>query len=290
MIQARSVTKRFGKLEALAGLSLSVEPGERIALIGHNGSGKTTLMRCLLGLYACEGDLKVLGLDPRSDRQQVLAEVGFVPQQAPGIRAPVGEYLRALNRLCGVEKSAVKRITDELGLDLSAIESKAFHALSGGMKQKLLISVALARRPRLLIMDEPAANLDPVARAAFFQALWRVGQDSTVILSSHRVDEVSELVTRLVELDSGRVVLDDVVSVDHARSQRQLRVEIGLRQHNAHVVDALRQWGLAPAPDQPDRWSGQIAGADRFRFLCAVARWSGAVTQTNIQENEDDVA
>lgn len=288
MINAQRVTKRFGQLEALSSLALRVEPGERIALTGHNGSGKTTLMRCLLGLYACEGQLEVLGLDPRADRQAVLAQVGFVPQQSPGIRAPVGEYLHAVHRLCGVDRQAVHRVAGELGLEIEPIRGKAFHALSGGMKQKLLIAVALAREPKLLIMDEPAANLDPVARAAFFRALGRVSPDTTVLLSSHRVDEISELVTRLVELDSGKVVLDDLVSVDRGRGHRTLRCHITVRDRSDHMVAALEQWGLAPIEPGSDQWRGQIAGADRFRFLCAAARWSGMVSQFQIEEENDE--
>lgn len=285
MIEVERLVKSFGRHRVLDEISLEIEPGERIALVGQNGSGKTTLIRCLLGLYkSSAGRVSVLGCDPRVDRQEVLAKVGFVPQIAPGIRSSVGEFLLATTRICGVELEPIVELAQNLGLSLRELSGRAFHALSGGMKQKLMISVALARRPRLLIMDEPAANLDPSARAAFFEELAKLRGDTTMLLSSHRIDEISGLVTRLVELDSGKVMLDDLVVVDHDAVGTRLACELSFQQIEAHVAKTLQEWGLQPDENVPNRWRGEISAADRFRFVCLIARWSGLVKTFKLEE------
>jgi len=284
MIDVQGLVKDFGKQHVLKQLSLKVGEGERLALVGQNGSGKTTLIRCLLGLYECEGNLRVFGKDPRKLRQEVLAEVGFVPQQAPGIRASVSEFLLATTRLCGITREPIEEVAAHLGLSLPDISNKAFHALSGGMKQKLLISIALARKPRLLIMDEPAANLDPLARAAFFEELEKLDPSTTILLSSHRIDEISGLVTRLIELDSGKLVLDDLVSVDRTNLGTQMQCALRFRTISPNITTTLNEWGLQAAHDNPCHWSGQIAASDQFRFVCEIARWSGLVQEFGLEE------
>ena len=285
MIELQNVVKAFRRNRVLDGISLNIDEGERIALIGQNGSGKTTLIRCLLGLYAVDaGDVAVLGRDPRVARESVLGEVGFVPQLAPGIRSTVGEFLRATTQICDVTGSSIVEVAQRLGLDLTKISGRAFFALSGGMKQKLLIAIALARRPRLLIMDEPAANLDPTARARFFSELEQLDAATTVILSSHRIDEISQLVTRLVELDSGKIVLDDLVSVHSVHRSDYLSCTLALHQANVHVASILSEWQLTSDNEEQTRWVGRIAAADRFRFVCLLARWSGLLQDIRLSE------
>lgn len=287
MIQIEGLTKRFGAQLVLNQLALNVEAGERIALIGQNGSGKTTLIRCILGLYSCDGALRVLGKAPRQARQELLTQIGFVPQQAPGIRSSVSEFLLATTRLCGVDGAAIMAVAERLGLSIPQISQKAFYALSGGMKQKLLISIALARRPKLLIMDEPAANLDPIARAAFFSLLEELDPTTAMLLSSHRIDEVSGLVTRLIELDAGRLVLDDLVSVQSRSLGARLRCSLKFSEAHAHVLEALAAWGLS-SMDDGRRWEGLIAAHDQFRFVCLIARWSGLIERFNMEELIDE--
>ncbi|MBK8011708.1 MAG: ABC transporter ATP-binding protein [Deltaproteobacteria bacterium] len=280
----RGLKKRFGTHEVLRTLDLEIAAGERVALIGQNGLGKTTLLRCLLGLYTGDGVLTVGGLDPRRDRREVLRFVGFVPQLPPGIRATVAQYLHVVTRLCEVTSAAIRDTCETLGLTIDDLAHKPFYALSGGMKQKLLIGVALARRPRLLILDEPAANLDPRARGAFFEALSRLDESTTMLLTSHRVDELSGLVTRLVELDSGEVVLDDVVAAAPALD-RTLACSLTLERIEPSVEKTLREWGLQPNSSDDSTWQGQVSAVDRFRFLALLTRWSGLVRAVRIEES-----
>ena len=211
LIQAEGLSKSFKKLNVLKGLDLAWKEGERIALIGQNGAGKTTLIRCILGEYVYEGHLKVLGLNPRKQRVEILKQVGFVPQIPPPLKMTVKDLLRFFSEISGVKQNRFIDIADALGLQVKESLSKPFVALSGGMKQKLLVSFALGRNPKILLMDEPSANLDPAARAMFFDLLTGYDKDSLLILSSHRMTEIKGIVTRVVEMDFGSIVLDKKV-------------------------------------------------------------------------------
>ncbi len=277
MIEAVGLGKCFGRHSVLEGIDLRIGSGDRVALVGPNGSGKTTLIRCLLGLYRHEGSIALDGISPRAERRRALGRVGFVPQLPPGLRGRVRDYLATLEAISGVPRAAVEAVAGRLGLSLSPLEHRAFSALSGGMKQKLLISAALARRPSLLIMDEPGANLDPRSRAVFFELLAESAPGTTMLLSSHRVDEIADLVNRMIELDHGRVVMDDIVAAgaDPARAAESLRVRLRVRESVASMEEALREWDLQRSG--PDEWSGEIAAGDRFRFLALLTRYAGLI-------------
>jgi len=191
----------------LDGIDLNLAPGERVALIGSNGAGKTTLIRCLLGEYDCSGEVRIDGLDPRRQRTTVLGRIGFVPQLPPPLKMPVGQLVEFAAALTGSTPERIAAVAAQLGLDIAAVRARQFVRLSGGMQQKLLISIALGRDAHVLIMDEPAANLDPEARKVLFEML-AARPEVTMIISCHRLDEVSSLVNRIVEMDMGRIVLD----------------------------------------------------------------------------------
>lgn len=280
-IVVHDLEKNFGAKKVLRGLSFVLEPGERLALVGQNGSGKTTLIRCLLGLYRYGGSIDVLGFDPRRQREEVLREIGFVPQSAPALRLTVDGFLTMNEALCGVEREEIADGARHLGLDVIDCLYRPFQNLSGGMKQKLLIAAALARRPKVLILDEPAASLDPSARAGFFARLEAMSSDTTMILSSHRVDEISSLVSRLIEMDAGTIALDDMIASGRESERGLLHVDIGFHEVPGLIARNLRAWGLAEAA--PLRWKGEIASADRFRFLSMLARWSGWIRSLRLE-------
>lgn len=295
MIELRNLSKAFGKQKVLDNLNLQFNAGERVALIGQNGSGKTTLIRCLLGLYTHEGLVAVQGKSLRWQRESGLREIAFVPQLPPGMRLSVKEYLHMANKLTGVAPESVAEICSQLEFDLEANNHKLFVALSGGMKQKLMIATALARKPSLLIMDEPAANLDPRARAKFYAALNQLPSTTTMLLSSHRLDEIAGLVTRLVELDHGKVVLDDIVTVGHSASKSPQNTnspstqtldfflcQLLFSEINESIIAQLKQWGLHPDSTEKT-WKGRIAGPDRFRFVSMLTRWSASIEKINME-------
>ncbi|MDP2832793.1 MAG: ABC transporter ATP-binding protein [Pseudomonadota bacterium] len=280
MIELRHVTKQFKKSVVLDDLNLSVAGGERIALIGSNGAGKTTLIRCLLGEYVHAGELTILGLNPRQDRANLLRRIGFVPQLPPPLRMTVGDLLRFAGELAGTDPARFDAVAAQLGLEVAKVRHLPFVKLSGGMKQKILIAVALGRDCELLILDEPAANLDPEARHAFFGLLAeRLGQ-ATMLISSHRLDEVAPLVNRVLELDMGRIVLDDRVADDVALAGK-VRCRLVLRRDEPAIAKTLGEWGLS---GDGLVWQGAIAGPDRLRFLGMLARYVGVLTHIEMEE------
>ena len=284
MIQFQQVAKTFRKARVLDGISLDIGLGERVALIGSNGAGKTTLIRCLLGEYTFDGRVAIHGLDPRTHRTAVPGKMGFVPQLPPPLKMPVGQLIDFSASLCGTDPKRIHGIARRLGLDVDAILTRQFVRLSGGMKQKLLIAIALGREAQVLVMDEPAANLDPEARKIFFDLLAERLQDATMIISSHRLDEVSSLVNRVIEMDMGKVVLDDKVADDVTLTD-VLNCRIVLKRFEPAFAKALDGWKIAAADTDQLIWAGEIAGPDRLRFLGILSRYRALVADLSLTEN-----
>ena len=282
MIQFKNIGKTFRRAQVLNGIDLDIQLGERIALIGSNGAGKTTLIRCLLGEYDHQGEISIDGLDPRKHRTEVLGKIGFVPQLPPPLKMPVGQLIDFSAALCKTDPQRIHAIGKRLGLDVDGILSRQFVRLSGGMKQKLLIAIALGRDAKLLIMDEPAANLDPEARKIFFDLLAERLNDATMIISSHRLDEVSSLVNRVIEMDMGKIVIDDRVADDATLTDR-LSCRIVLKRPEPAFAKALDGWSLTPDAEQTT-WTGDIAGPDRLRFLGIVSRYTALIADLSLSE------
>ena len=283
MIEFKNVVKNFRRARVLDGISLDIGLGERVALIGSNGAGKTTLIRCLLGEYTHDGEVTINGLDPRGNRTEVLGTIGFVPQLPPPLKMPVGQLIDFSAALCNTDPQRIHEIAKRLGLDVESILSRQFVRLSGGMKQKLLIAIALGREAKVLVMDEPAANLDPEARKIFFDLLAERQNDATMLISSHRLDEVSSLVNRVIEMDMGKVVLDDKVADDVALSDT-LDCRIVIKRFEPAFAKAIAAWKFA-ARDENLIWEGRIAGPDRLRFLGMISRYSALIGDISLTEN-----
>jgi ABC-2 type transport system ATP-binding protein len=282
MIRFTKLEKSFRRIHVLKGLDLDVAKGDRIALVGSNGAGKTTMIRCLLGEYTHEGGVEVNGMDPRAHRCEVLGRIGFVPQLPPPLKMGVGLLIEFSARLCGSDPARMVAIAGQLGLDVGEMKNRPFVKLSGGEKQKLLIAIALGRDTDLLVMDEPAANLDPAARQTLFGLLAERRQDVSMIISSHRLDEVAALVNRVVELDRGRIVLDDHVD-DKADMASVLECSITMVEPNEAFVAAVTDWNFTSGGDARV-WRGQVAGPDRLRFLGMLSRYAGLLRNIEMKE------
>ena len=207
-VELRNVRKRFGATEVLRGIDLTIPSGRRVGLVGPNGSGKSTLTRVLMGILGCEGTVHLDGRSPFDDRVALARRLAYVPQVAPQLAATVGEVLQAVARLRGLPPSRVADTASALELELAPISGRPFRALSGGMKQKLLIALALSARASLLILDEPTASLDARARDRFFRLFADAAEGATLLLCSHRLEEVRHLVDHVVLMDEGRVAYD----------------------------------------------------------------------------------
>ena len=285
LLKVSGLKVAYGGIQAVKGVDFEVREGELVSLIGSNGAGKTTLIRCLLGEYTHDGTVTINGLDPRGNRAAVLGTIGFVPQLPPPLKMPVGQLIDFSAALCGTDPQRIHGIASRLGLELEGILSRQFVRLSGGMKQKLLIAIALGRDARVLVMDEPAANLDPEARKIFFDLLAERQNDATMLISSHRLDEVSSLVNRVIEMDMGKVVLDDNVADDVSLSGT-LACRIVIKRFEPAFAKAIAAWKFTGSEGNLV-WDGRIAGPDRLRFLGMISRYSALVSDISLTENAD---
>lgn len=214
-IELNKVGKRFGAQQVLCGIDLSVSHGTRLALVGPNGSGKSTLLRAVMGMLRVEGEVRLDGLCPFSERRSIAQKLAYVPQVAPQLGATVHEVVRTVSELRGLSAERIGVMADRVELALPPLAGKSFRSLSGGMKQKLLVALAFASDASLYILDEPTASLDTASRARFERLLDEVAGDATVVLCSHRIDEVARLSSRVIELADGRIARD-MLSMDGA--------------------------------------------------------------------------
>jgi ABC-2 type transport system ATP-binding protein len=209
LVDVQHVQKSFMGATVLDDVTLQIAPGDRVAMMGPNGAGKTTLVRCMLGFYHVErGTIRVAGHDPIRERVEVLKSVGFIPQLPPPIKLTIRELLTFVERSTGTPAARIREQAASMDLNLSRHQSKPFFKLSGGMKQKLLIAIALARQSRLLVFDEPTASLDPKAREHFYRLLEGIDYEHAAIYITHRAEELEGLVNRHVYMDLGKVIED----------------------------------------------------------------------------------
>ncbi len=210
MIRIENATKSFSGVKVLDGVSLEIAAGDKVALMGPNGAGKTTLVRSILGFYHLDsGKIEVKGHDPIRQRKSVLESMSFIPQTPPPIKLNIAELLEYVSKSSNVSTEAIEEASRRVDLEVKKHLGKPFFKLSGGMKQKLLIAIALAKRSDILIFDEPTANLDPKARERFYELLGELGEDVSTIYITHRIEEIESLVNRQIFMDLGKVVEDE---------------------------------------------------------------------------------
>ena len=225
LVDVRGLRKSFGRRRALAGIDLRVTERQIVAITGPDGAGKTTLLRSLAGLLEIEADVAtVLGYDLRGDVTALKAHTGYVPQSF-GLQRDltVADNLRFTARLHRMPEETARARADALlaRTALAPFANRLAGALSGGMKQKLAVANALLPAPALLILDEPTAGVDVVARAEIWTILEESRQTAAVLVSTSYLDE-AERADRLVYLDAGRVVADGVPAVLRHESPRAI--------------------------------------------------------------------
>ncbi len=210
MINIDNLTKRFGSTVSLDKVNIEFKKNDSIALMGANGAGKTTLIRSILGYYHPDsGSITVNGFDPIKEREEVLKDISFVPQLPPPIKLNIDELISYIERSANIKRESILYYANEMRLDIKFNINKSFFKLSGGMKQKLLIAISLARESSIMIFDEPTANLDPKARDDFYRLLNGKQKNKVLLFVTHRLEEVKDLVNREIYMDLGKVVSDE---------------------------------------------------------------------------------
>jgi ABC-2 type transport system ATP-binding protein len=205
VLQSRGLGKRYRQLQALTDCTLSIPAGHIVGLVGPNGAGKTTLLNLAVGMLApTSGTIEVLGGKPASGPAQ-LAKVAFVAQDTPTYAGlSVADHLRLGAHLNpGWDAALARDRIERLGLDLAQRAGK----LSGGQRAQLALTLAIAKKPQLLILDEPIASLDPLARREFLQSLteFTAGHQVSVVMSSHLVGDLERVCDYLIVLVASRV-------------------------------------------------------------------------------------
>ncbi|TAM60777.1 nitrous oxide reductase family maturation protein NosD [bacterium] len=230
IISAREVCKSYGKTLALADATFQVVTGETLALWGPNGAGKTTLLRCLLGQVSYRGSLTVAGMRPSPRLPAARALMGYAPQSLPDFEMSVAELAAMVGSLRGCDATEIEAALAETGADQA--RGTAVGALSGGMKQRLNVALALLGEPPILVLDEPTAGLDRASHRSLVELLRerkRLGK--TIILTSHDADDVLALADHVAMMEDGRMV--SVMGVDRFAALMRRQYEEDAAWHRA---------------------------------------------------------
>ena len=217
LVQARGLTKRFGATTALDDVSLEIPQGRIVGLIGPNGAGKTTALKAILGLTAFDGELSVLGRDPRRERHEIMQEVCFIADVAV-----LPRWLRVAQALELAEglHPRFDRARAEAFLERTTIRRESrVRELSKGMVTQLHLALVMAIDARLLVLDEPTLGLDILYRKEFYGSLLNdyFDEDRTILVTTHQVEEIEHILTDVVFIDRGRIVLDESMEAIGAR-------------------------------------------------------------------------
>jgi ABC-2 type transport system ATP-binding protein len=222
-VEARGLRKAFGTTIALDGVDLSVEEGRILGLIGPNGAGKTTALNAILGLTAYQGELRVLGRDPWTERDRLMRDVCFIADVAV-----LPRWLRvsqALDYVAGVHPRFDRAKAEGLLAKTSIQRSSKVRELSKGMVTQLHLALVMAIDARLLVLDEPTLGLDILFRKQFYDSLLNdyFDRSRTIVVASHQVEEIQDILTDLMFINRGRIVLN--CSMDEFES-RYLEVTV----------------------------------------------------------------
>ncbi|MFR5856045.1 MAG: ABC transporter ATP-binding protein [Lachnospiraceae bacterium] len=255
MIDIQHVTKRYGALYALRDVSLHVEKGSVLGLLGQNGAGKTTLINILTGYLApTEGRALLAGHDALLEPEEARKHLGYLPEVPPLYdEMTVREYLRFAARLKGVEGRAVPAHVDEIMelCGLTQMQRRLLSHLSKGYRQRAGLAQALCGDPEILVLDEPTVGLDPKQITEIRSLIRRLGREKTILFSSHILSEVQQLCDHVVILHQGQVktamALDETDSTDAV----SLLATVGAAEKS--IVPRLRELdGLRRLTVQPD--------------------------------------
>lgn len=214
-VEVRGLTKLYGELQALHGLSFTVQPGQIVGFLGPNGAGKSTTMKILTGfMSATSGTAKVAGFDVQRQSKQVRQRIGYLPERVPLYEDMlVYDYLMFMAELRGVSSTSraarVGRVAELTGL--SARMGQAIGELSRGFRQRVGLAQAIVHEPEVIILDEPMSGLDPNQIIEIRDLITQIGQEKTVLFSTHIMQEVSAVCDRVIIISQGRIVADDTV-------------------------------------------------------------------------------
>ena len=279
LVQARGVSKAYGKVRAVDNVDFDIEKGRIMGLIGPNGAGKTTLLKAMLGLTDCDGSLSVLGLDPFRERRELMENISFIADVAV-----LPRWIR-VNQLLDFVESVHPRFSRqraEAMLKETKIPERAkVRELSKGMVTQLHLSIITAVDAKLLVLDEPTLGLDIIFRKEFYRNLLNdyFDEERTILITTHQVEEIENLLTDVMFINEGRIVLNTsmeslperyvelMVPTDQVDQARQFKPIFEREVFGKQVLtfedvsrDQLRDLGELRTPDIADLFVAKVKG------------------------------
>lgn len=234
VISAKNLTKRYDKQVAVDNVSFDISAGRIVGLIGPNGSGKTTALKAILGLVPFEGELSVLGLDPRTHRDELMQQVCFIADVAI-----LPRWLRvrdAVDFVAGVHPKFDRAKAERYIANTKLKPAMRVREMSKGMVVQLHLALVMAIDAKLLVLDEPTLGLDILYRKQFYQHLLEeyFDQNKTIVVTTHQVEEIEHILTDLMFIRDGKIVLSSTMDGVGARF-----VEVMVAAENADIARAL---------------------------------------------------
>ena len=222
MIEVKGLVKTYGNKRAVDGVSFKVNPGDILGFLGPNGAGKSTTMKMITGFIRPDaGTATVAGIDVTQDPVAVKAKIGYLPESAPAYgEMTVVEFLRFIAEVRGFRAKAVREERVERAIartHLDPVRRQTIETLSKGYKQRVGFAQALLHEPPCLVLDEPTDGLDPNQKNEVRSLIKTMAQDRAVILSTHILEEVEAICTRIILISQGRVVVDETPAAFRAR-------------------------------------------------------------------------
>jgi ABC-2 type transport system ATP-binding protein len=238
MIRVENLWKRFGRFEALRGLTFDVPEGSAFAMIGANGAGKTTTIKVLMNiLEPSRGNASLLGVDSRKISPRELAQIGYVSEnQDMPARLTAGEYVAYLRPFYPTwDRQLEISISRQLRLPME----RKIGDLSHGMRMKMALLCALPFRPKLLILDEPFSGLDPLVRDEFMEGLLEQAGEMTILISSHELGEIDGVATHVAFMDEGKLLFQESMSELTGRFRE---VQVTLETEAVRPAQVPKEW------------------------------------------------
>lgn len=256
MLDVKKVSKAYDGRMRVKELDFSIQPGEIVGFLGPNGAGKTTTMRMITGyLYPTSGEVLVNGISVHDEGKRVRSRIGYLPETPPLYsEMSVQGYLRFVADLRNVpareQKMTISEMISRLGLN--GRERQLVRSLSKGYKQRLGLAGAILHRPDLLVLDEPTSGLDPNQIMEIRDLIRELGEEHTVLLSTHILPEVSMLCNRVLIIHEGKIVLDGDPQAMRGSVNEAFKVTLEVKGEPQQVMSVLEGWSYAKA---------QVAGA-----------------------------
>ncbi|MEW6184652.1 MAG: ATP-binding cassette domain-containing protein, partial [Thermodesulfobacteriota bacterium] len=263
MIEVENLTKYYGFLPAVSDLSFSIGQGEVVGFLGPNGAGKTTTLKILTCfLPPTSGKARVNGWDISRNSLQVRQQIGYLPESVPlYTEMTVDRFLSFAAQAKGIGNREIKRALNNVLEDCGLLEvrTRIIGHLSKGYRQRVGLAQALLNNPPVLILDEPTIGLDPAQVVEIRDLIRTLGQERTIILSSHILPEVSQTCQRVIIVNKGRIVAVDTVSNLTSQIQTSRKLYLTIQGPAEEIVSTLRRQegvlgAVAEAGDRPDRY------------------------------------